>query len=113
MASVGDVAFVRKGEAELLDAGLADVAAANRKMLDPLLEVIRNAGQTGNDTIDIEALSKRIDGTIDEMDEGPIAEFAEAMLLQTYAISRMAAIPTDAELEIEATDVDPADELTL
>jgi hypothetical protein len=99
MPAQTDIREIKMGLGELLTSGLRDVSPAHAKMVEPLIDAIKGPNTSGNDKADLKALEKRVLKSIDDMDAEPVAEWAEGMLMQTYAISRTGAVP-----EIEDDD---------
>ena len=89
--------MLNRGLNDLLEASLAQVEAANRRQLDPLMDILRTAGRTGNDKIDLKALEKRLVKAIGTMDDSAVVDWAERVLMQTYAIGRTSAVPEGLE----------------
>lgn len=113
MPAQREIKLVKRGIGELLDVGLEDAASINRTMLTPLIDVIRNATVTGRDSVDLKALDKKIEKTLTEMDESSVADWAEQMLLQTYAISRTASVPAEVPEDFDVPATTPEEELGL
>lgn len=110
MAGAADIALFRKGLDSLRADGLKDIADANAEMTKPLVEAIRTIGQTGNDQADLRALRDRLPGLLDQMDDAPVAAWAEELLLQTFALAHTAAVPEGIE-DLEREDADRQDSL--
>jgi hypothetical protein len=82
-------------------------------MLTPLIDAIRYATVTGRDSVDLKALDRQIEKTLTKMDETKVADWAETMLLQTYAISRTASVPAEVPEDFDVPAGTPEDEIGL
>ncbi len=102
MANPRDAKTLARGLQDLLGASLTDVASANRRMTQPLLDAISKANVSGNDKADLRALRDSLPALFDQMDDGPIADWAAGTLMQTYAIGRTAAVPEDMGDELDS-----------
>lgn len=104
MSAESDARKLRLGLHELGDRTLERLAKPTRDMVQPLIRRIEEAGQTGNDRADLNALRDALPAMFHEMDDAPFIEPIERALLQAYAVSRTAAIPEGFDASDFATE---------
>lgn len=104
MANARDVRDIDRGMDVLRESSLKGMANANRAMLQPLLDVIRETPEGSDERATMRVMRDRLPELFDMMDETAIAEAVEQLMMQTYGIGHTGAVPDgmdDPELGIE------------
>jgi hypothetical protein len=110
MSAESEARKLRLGLHELGDATLRRLAKPTRTMIQPLIERIEQAGVTDNDKADLKALYDSLPALFAQMDDAALVAPIASALLQTYAVSRTAAVPEGIDSSDFATEPESLEE---